>query len=90
MTIFILEKGPNNLRGLLKKWLIEPKANIFVGKISKTLRDKLWDIIQDARIDGALCIYTCNNEQGFDFYKYGDSCLKVVDFDSIKLIASRA
>ena len=43
VNVIILEKVPKSLRGELSKWLIEPKAGVFVGKTSALVKDKLWE-----------------------------------------------
>lgn len=47
MVILICEKVPDGLRGELSRWMIEPKTNVFVGKMSAVVRDKLWQRVQD-------------------------------------------
>jgi CRISPR-associated protein Cas2 len=42
MTIIIVEHIPEKLRGELKNSLLEIKHNIFIGKISKRIREILW------------------------------------------------
>lgn len=87
MTLFILEDSPLNLRGELTKWLLEVKPGVFVGKLSKTVRDLLWDkITNNYKLYGALMIYSFNNEQGFKFEMYGEPTRSVVDYDGLELI----
>lgn len=38
----ILEKAPASLKGELSRWLIEPKAGVFVGNPSSRVRDEIW------------------------------------------------
>ena len=87
MTVFVLENAPLNLRGELTKWLLEVKAGVFVGKLSKTVRDLLWIKIKEVDMYGALMIYNYNNEQGFKFEMYGEPTRSVVDYDGLELIA---
>ena len=43
MVVLILERVPRGLRGDLSRWMVEPKAGIFLGRITARLRDKLWE-----------------------------------------------
>lgn len=87
MTVFVLENAPLNLRGELTKWLLEVKPGVFVGKLSKTVRDLLWKKVEDTYLYGALMIYSFNNEQGFKFEMYGEPTRSVIDYDGLELIA---
>lgn len=42
MVVMIVERAPPGLRGLLTRWMLEPKAGVFVGTMSAMVRDKLW------------------------------------------------
>lgn len=87
MTVFVLENAPLNLRGELTKWLLEVKPGVFVGKLSKTVRDLLWKKVEDSYLYGALMIYNFNNEQGFKFEMYGEPTRSVIDYDGLELIS---
>ena len=43
MVMMILERVPVSLRGELTRWLVEPRAGVFAGRISAGVRDKLWE-----------------------------------------------
>ena len=34
MVVMILERVPPGLRGEIRRWMIEPRAGVFVGKLS--------------------------------------------------------
>ena len=42
MVILLLERVSPSLRGELTRWLLEPKAGVFVGNVSALVREKLW------------------------------------------------
>lgn len=86
MTVIILENSSERLRGLLTRWLLEVKPNVFVGKLSYSVRVRLWMRIQEERVIGGLLIYNANTEQGYSIEMFGDLYRHVVDFDGIKLI----
>ena len=66
MVILILEKVPTGLRGELTRWMLEPKAGVFVGSMSGMVRDRLWEkVCKDSRGGGCVMIHDSNKEQGF-------------------------
>lgn len=46
MVVLIVESVPPALRGELSKWMLEPKAGVFVGTISAAVRDLLWEKLE--------------------------------------------
>ena len=87
MIVLMLERVPVSLRGQLSRWMIEPKANVFVGKMSAMVRDKLWETACEKSKGGAaLMIHPARNEQGFSIRTHGDTNRKIVDYDGLLLV----
>ncbi len=87
MTIMVLERVSASLRGELTRWLLEPKAGVFVGRPSALVRDKLWDLVCDKLKDGAALLITqATNEQGFTIRTVGDTSRTVIDIEGLLLI----
>lgn len=87
MVVLIVENAKPSLRGLLSRWMIQPKAGVFVGRLSARVRDKLWDmIVQSGRADGALMIYGAATEQRFRVRAWGETDREPVDFEGLTLI----
>jgi CRISPR-associated protein Cas2 len=40
MTVIVANDTPPAIRGMLKRWFIEPKPNVFVGTVNKRTREK--------------------------------------------------
>lgn len=90
MVILILNAVKPGLRGELSRWMIEPRAGVFVGHLSSRIRDRLWEKIMYEVEDGdALLIASSRNEQGFEVRVHGDPVRYPVDFDGLTLIARR-
>lgn len=71
MTVLILERVAPSVRGDLSRWLIEISTGVFVGRVSKMVREALWDrCLQRAGAGTAILIWRTNNEQGFDLRAY--------------------
>ena len=87
MVVLILEKVPASLRGELTRWMLEPKAGVFVGKVSGIVREKLWAKTRaKARGGAAMLLYTAQTEQGFAVRSFGDTSRVVVTLDGLTLI----
>ena len=86
MMLLILERVPRSLRGELTRWLIEPRANVFVGSVSAMVREKLWEMVCLSASGGsALMVYTTNNEQGFAWRVWGEPGYLPEDFEGVLL-----
>ncbi len=87
MIIMILESVPTGLRGELSRWLIEPRAGVFVGHVSGMVRDKLWDKgCQNKKTGGILQIWSTNTEQRFQMRHAGDTSRQIVEVEGLQLI----
>lgn len=72
MTIILTESIPPAVRGLLKRWFIEPRANVFVGSINARTREKTLDYIRrNAPTLKMLVIYDDTNCQGYTILAFG-------------------
>jgi CRISPR-associated protein Cas2 len=66
MTVIICHDVPDAIRGLLKRWFIEPRPNVFVGTINRRTRDKTLEYIKrNAPGITMLIISSDPNCQGF-------------------------
>ena len=87
MVILILERVPPGLRGELTRWFLEPKAGVFVGRVSAMVRDRLWDkACEQARDGGCLMIHSSDTEQGFKIRSSGKTSRTIEDFDGLFLV----
>ncbi|MHB8629129.1 MAG: type I-E CRISPR-associated endoribonuclease Cas2e [Aggregatilineales bacterium] len=87
MTVIVLERVPENVRGELTRWLLELHAGVFVGKISALVRDTLWNYICEQMGEGAgWLVYQQNNEQGFGMRTWHVTNRQLVDMEGLLLI----
>jgi CRISPR-associated protein Cas2 len=86
MTVLIMERASPGLRGLLSRWFLEPRAGVFVGTLSRRVRDLIWEKVCSQRKASALMMFRAANEQGFDVLTYGDPARVVVDADGLWLV----
>lgn len=87
MLIMILENVPVSVRGELSRWLLEPKAGVFIGHVSALVRDKLWEkVCQSRQVGGVLQAWSTNNEQRYQMRMDGNTRRKIQDWEGIQLI----
>jgi CRISPR-associated protein Cas2 len=87
MVVLIVERAKPSLRGELSRWLIEPRAGVFVGNISAMVRDKLWEKVTKSSPDGgAMMIHNALTEQGFCARIHGDTSRTLVDLEGLLLV----
>jgi len=86
MIVISLTSCPSALRGELTRWFFEVDTNLYVGKHSARIRDKIWErITAHIKSGQAIMVYPSNNEQGFDFRVWG-SVWQPTDFDGLRLM----
>ena len=90
MVVLIVDNAKPSLRGLLSRWMLEPKAGVFVGRLSARVRDKLWEmVVKSGKADGALMLYGAATEQRFKIRAWGELDREPVDFEGLTLIRRR-
>lgn len=88
MLVTVVENVPPRLRGRLAIWLLEVRAGVYVGKVSRRVREMIWDQIEKGIEDGnAVMAWSTNIESGFDFMTLGLNRRIPVEMDGIKLVS---
>lgn len=88
MLVIVVENVPPRLRGRLAVWLLEVRAGVYVGDVSKRVREMLWDTIEKGCDEGnAVMAWSTNNESGFDFVTHGKNRRIPVDLDGVRLVS---
>ena len=68
--------------------MLEPKAGIFLGRMTARIRDELWRKVMKHCKDGAcLQAWTSPGEQGFQMRSYGDTSRQIVDLEGLHLVS---
>ena len=74
MLVIVVENVPARLRGRLAIWLLEVRAGVYVGKISRRVREMIWATIEKGVGEGnAVMAWSTNTESGFDFMTLGSN-----------------
>ena len=87
MVVLIVECAPPGVRGELSRWMIEPRAGVFIGKMSGSVRDKLWQLVcERLKEGGAALVYPQPTEQGFAVRTHGERSRDLVDYEGLTLV----
>ncbi len=88
MLVIVVENVPPRLRGRLGLWLVEVRAGVYVGDVTRRVREMIWNNLEDGLDEGnAVMAWTSNNESGFDFLTLGTNRRIPVEMDGIKLVS---
>jgi CRISPR-associated protein Cas2 len=88
VTVIFANDTPPAIRGLLKRWFIEPRPNVFVGSVNARTRTKTLDYIRrNAAGLGLLVIYDDTSSQGFTIETSGDTRRRPIRRSGLELIA---
>ena len=88
MLVIVVENVPPRLRGRLAVWLVEVRAGVYVGSLSKRVREMIWKQIEEGIGPGnAVMIWKTNTESGFDFLTLGPNRRMPCEMDGIKLVS---
>jgi len=88
MLTIVTENVPPRLRGRLAIWLLEVRAGVYVGDLSRRTREMIWQQITELAEDGnAIMTWATNTESGFDFQTYGENRRIPVEYDGLRLVS---
>lgn len=88
MLVTVVENVTPRLRGRLAIWLLEVRAGVYVGKVSRRVREMIWAQIEKGIGGGnAVMAWSTNTESGFDFITLGANRRIPVEMDGIKLVS---
>ncbi|WP_258862372.1 type I-E CRISPR-associated endoribonuclease Cas2e [Marinitenerispora sediminis] len=87
MVVISTSAVPAHVRGALTRWMVEPRAGLYVGTLSARVREELWDIVQATLGEGsAVCIHPADNEQRFLVRTAGPQRREVVDWGGLQFV----
>jgi CRISPR-associated protein Cas2 len=88
MLMVVTENVPPRLRGRLAIWLLEVRAGVYIGDVSRRVREMIWHQCEKM-LDGGNVImaWATNTESGFDFQTMGENRRIPVEFDGLRLVS---
>lgn len=88
MLVVVTEAVPPRLRGRLAIWLLEIRAGVYVGDVSRRIREMIWNQVAALAEDGNVAMaWAAPNESGFDFQTFGKNRRVPIDYDGLRLVA---
>lgn len=89
-VVVVTEGVPPRLRGRLAIWLLEVRAGVYIGDVSKSAREMLWEQLTAGAEDGnAVMAWSSSHESGYEFQTLGPNRRVPVEFDGLQLVAFR-
>ena len=87
MLVVVTEAVPPRLRGRLAVWLLEIRAGVYVGDVSRRIREMIWMHVEALAEQGNVVMaWSTNTESGFDFVSYGKNRRMPIDLDGMRLV----
>lgn len=69
-------------------WLLEVRAGVYVGDVSRRVREMIWNQMTLLCEDGNVVMaWATNNETGFDFLTFGKNRRIPVEMDGLRLVS---
>lgn len=88
MLVVVTENVPPRLRGRLAIWLLQVRAGVYVGEVSRRVREMIWEQCTGLCGDGNIVMaWATNTESGFDFQTLGKNRRIPVDMDGLRLVS---
>lgn len=86
--VVVTENVPPRLRGRMAIWLLEVRAGVYIGDVSKRTREMIWDQLRVGHEDGNVVMaWSSNHESGYEFQTLGANRRLPVEFDGLHLVA---
>ena len=88
MLVIVVENVPPRLRGRLALWLLEVRAGVYVGKVSRRTREMIWNTVKYGINDGnAVMAWSTSTESGYDFLTLGKNRRIPKEMDGLRLVS---
>ena len=88
MLVVVTENVPPRLRGRLAVWLLEIRAGVYVGDVSRRIREMIWEQVTLLAETGNVAIaWATNTESGFDFQTFGKNRRVPINYDGLRLVS---
>jgi len=90
VIVIVANETPDAIRGLLKRWFIEPRPNVFVGTLNRRTHEKTIEYIKRNASDiGLLIVSSFPNCQGYKVETTGPADRKGVEVSGLWMIAEK-
>jgi CRISPR-associated protein Cas2 len=88
VIVLVLTAVPPGLRGDLTRWLLEVAPGVFVGRVSRRVRDQLWQRVTAGVREGSatLIVHAAHREQRYELFTVGRDRWVPVDVEGLTVI----
>lgn len=87
MLVVVTENVPPRLRGRLAIWLLEVRAGVYVGSVSRRVREMIWEQVNALVEEGNVVMaWASPHESGFEFQTCGKNRRIPVDYEGLRLV----
>lgn len=87
MVVVATEAVPPRLRGRLAIWLLEVRAGVYVGDVSRKVREMIWEQVTALAEDGNVVMaWASRNESGFEFQTCGSNRRIPLEYEGLRLV----
>lgn len=86
--VVVTESVPPRLRGRMAIWLLEVRAGVYIGDVSRRTREMIWEHLAEGYEDGNVVMaWSSPNESGYEFQTLGENRRLPVEYDGLFLVA---
>lgn len=86
--VVVTENVPPRLRGRLAIWLLEVRAGVYIGDVSRRTREMIWEQLAEGYEEGNVVMaWASNHESGYEFQTLGQNRRLPVEFDGLRLVS---
>lgn len=92
MLVVIANDLPPAVRGRMKLWFIEPRANVFVSGIKDNLAKKVISYLHQhcPQKSGIMIFNSSNITPGYEIYGMGDTRKSLTDISGLQLVIEKS
>ncbi len=86
--VVVTENVPARIRGRMAVWLLEIRAGVYIGDVSRRTREMIWEHLASGYDSGSVVMaWASSHESGYEFQTMGLNRRTPVEFDGLMLVA---
>lgn len=92
MLVVVANDLPPAVRGRMKLWFIEPRANVFVSGVRDSLARKVVDYLHEhcPPKSGLMIFNSSNGCPGYEIYGMGDTRKEITEISGLPLVIEKS
>ncbi len=86
--VVVTENVPPRLRGRIAVWLLEVRAGVYIGDVSRRTREMIWEqLLAGCEAGSVVMAWASAHESGYEFQTLGTNRRLPVEYDGLFLVA---